>query len=201
MDALIFQKKPAPMIKTRDTQSLSGFTLIEVLITIVVVAIGLLGLAGLQVTSLNNQLESYQRAQALLLLEDMSNRIRVNAVAAKAGAYTDGDQYGLLTEEDCSAEATTAERDLCDWNIALAGTGVMLDTEVVGSVLGARGCIDDITTTAGSSDGETVIRLTIAWQGMAKTAAPSSVCGLNQYGEDTYRRTASIDTVLANLAL
>ncbi len=41
-----------------------GFTLIEVLVTIVILAVGLLGLALLQTTSLNNQLEAYQRAQA-----------------------------------------------------------------------------------------------------------------------------------------
>ncbi len=66
--------------------------------------IGLLGLALLQTTSLNNQLEAYQRAQALLLLEDMANRIRVNSVAARD---TDAPVSGrrsdpALPEEDCS---------------------------------------------------------------------------------------------------
>ena len=61
-----------------------GFTLIEVLVTMVIIAIGIMGLAGLQMTSLNSQFESYQRTQALLLVEDMSNRLRANAVAARA---------------------------------------------------------------------------------------------------------------------
>jgi len=183
-------------------QPFSGFTLIEVLITIVILAVGLLGLAGLQVTSLNNQLESYQRAQALLLLEDMANRIRANADAARAGNYTVGDQYGLTGAVNCANPAfTIAQRDLCEWNIALAGSGVMLDTEAVGGVLGARGCIENID---GSDFGETNIRLTIAWQGMSPTKAPpdSIACGKDQYGDpDSYRRVARLDTVLADLSL
>lgn len=187
------------MSEMRYTRGSRGFTLIEVLITVLILAIGLLGLASLQMTSLNSQVEAYQRAQAVLLLEDMANRIRANAVAAKAGDYTVGAQYGLLTEEDCSTKTDAAARDLCEWNIALAGSGVKLGAEDVGSVLGARGCIENIL---GSTDGETNIRLTIAWQGMTPTKAPSSTCGLDQYGDpDSLRRTASLDTVLANLVL
>jgi len=185
-------------VNRRDHQA--GFTLIEVLITIVVIAIGLLGLAGLQVATVNNQFEGYQRAQALLLLEDMSNRIRANAPAARDGEYTEDIDYGLQPEEDCSAKVTTAERDLCEWNIALAGSGTVRDVEGVetnvGSIEGARGCLENIV---GSTDGETIIRLTIAWPGRSPTAAPVSTCGQNQYGADEYRRVASLDTVLANL--
>jgi len=173
--------------------------LIEVLVTIVILAIGLLGLALLQTTSLNNQLESYQRAQALLLLEDMANRVRVNSLAARAGAYPDGDQYGLLVEADCNLLTVAAARDLCEWNNALAGSGTkLLDDSNVGSLVGARACVENL---AGSVDGERIVRLTIAWQGMAATVAPASACGEDAFGDDDFRRVASIDTVLANLAL
>ena len=74
-------------MKTLTTQPYPrGFTLIEVLLTIVLIGIGLLGLATLQVTSLNNQMEAYQRTQALMMLEDMANRIRSNSAAATARA-------------------------------------------------------------------------------------------------------------------
>lgn len=175
-----------------------GFTLIEVLVSIVILAVGLLGLALLQSTALGNQLESYQRAQALLLLEDMSNRIRVNSNAAIAGAYADGADFGKQDAEDCSLKTSAAERDQCDWNAALAGAGVKLGTVNVGSVLGATGCIENV---AGSADGETVIRLTVAWQGLTKTVAPNLACGRNEFGEDEYRRVATLQTVLADLAL
>jgi len=175
-----------------------GFTLIEVLITLVIVAIGLLGLAGLQLTSMNSQLESYQRAQALMLVEDMANRIRANAEEARAGAYPVGTEYGLATDDDCTILTVIAERDLCEWNDAVAGTGVVEDGRNLGSMVGARACIENI---AGSTDGEAIIRLTMAWQGMVATAAPVSTCGIDAYGDDdAFRRTVSIDTVLANMA-
>jgi type IV pilus assembly protein PilV len=202
------------MIRDSHTQSSSrskGFTLIEVLVTVLIIAIGLLGLAGMQMTSLNNQLEAYQRAQALLLIEDMANRIRANATAARAGGYTltSGIQYGQEPQDDgCALKATIAERDLCEWNTALKGSTVKLsvsgtDTNV-GSVAGARGCIENRTASAGSGDGEVIIRVTIAWLGRAPTISPPPevTCGEDDFGaDDRYRRAVYLDTVLAKLAL
>ncbi len=50
----------------------------------VILAIGLLGLVGLQGRLHVTQVESYQRAQALILLQDMSNRIALNRNDAAA---------------------------------------------------------------------------------------------------------------------
>ncbi len=177
----------------------TGFTLIEVLITFLILAVGLLGLAGLQVTTLDSQFEAYQRAQAVMLAEDMANRIRVDALAARAGSYTVGDQYGLLADADCTVITNSADRYLCEWNQVIAGAGVTEDGQRLGSIVGARGCIANMV---GSTDGESIIRVTIAWQGNSATVAPASTCGENQYGaDDRFRRTASVDVVLANLAL
>jgi type IV pilus assembly protein PilV len=201
MGGLRQPREHAPVVERAQAGFSRGFTLLEVLVTIVILAVGLLGLALLQSTSLNNQLEAYQRAQAMLLLEDMSNRIRVNSVAARAGAYADGADLGLAPAEeaDCQAMTNAAARDLCQWGIALAGTTVKLGDTNVGGIVGARGCIENL---AGSSDGELIVRLTIAWQGMSATAAPESGCGEGVFGDDDrFRRVATIDTVLADLAL
>jgi type IV pilus assembly protein PilV len=64
-----------------------GFTLIEILVTVVVLAIGLLGLAGLQATSLRFNNSAYHRSQATSLACDMADRMRVNRQAALGGAY------------------------------------------------------------------------------------------------------------------
>ena len=56
----------------------SGFSMMEVLVTIAILIFGLLGMAGLQSRATSMEIESYQRAQALVLLQDMADRLSVN---------------------------------------------------------------------------------------------------------------------------
>ena len=65
-----------------------GFTLIEVLVAVVVLAIGLLGLAGLQISSLRGNQSAHSRTQASLIVDDMVERIRANRDSAVT--YVDG---------------------------------------------------------------------------------------------------------------
>jgi type IV pilus assembly protein PilV len=187
------------MRQARYVKHSQGFTLIEVLVTFLIMAIGLLGLAGLQMSTLNSQFEAYQRTQANLLIEDMASRIRANSIAARADNYTVNDQYGLLPPNaDCTV-LTGAARDLCLWDYAVKGADVDLSGQKIGSMVSARGCIANI---AGTIDNEKIIRVTVAWQGTSPTATPSSSCGQGSYGDnDSYRRVASLDVVLANLSL
>ena len=60
----------------------AGFTLIEVLIAMLVLAVGLLGLAGLQATSLRNNQSAYNRSQATQLAYDLADRMRANFTEA-----------------------------------------------------------------------------------------------------------------------
>ena len=53
-----------------------GFSMIEVLVALLIIVLELLGLAGLQVRMQQAEFESYQRAQAVILLQDMVERIR-----------------------------------------------------------------------------------------------------------------------------
>src|SRR5205814_2345916 len=62
----------------RMRQPQSGATMMEVLVSILIVVIGLLGLAGLQSRINLSEMESFQRAQALVLLQDMVDRINAN---------------------------------------------------------------------------------------------------------------------------
>ena len=104
-------------------QALTGFTLIEVLVTVLIVAIGLLGLAALQVNTLNKQFETLQRAQVTSMVEDMTSRIRMNPTEAKSGAY-----YGSASGTNC-ASLSGADRDLCEWNAMMATLSIYIDVD------------------------------------------------------------------------
>jgi len=64
-----------------------GFTLVELLVSVVILSIGLLGLAGLQSVGIAASYSSWQRSQASWLASEMSDLLRANLPAARAGAY------------------------------------------------------------------------------------------------------------------
>lgn len=85
----------------------AGYTLLEILIAVVVLAIGLLGVAGLQTTSLQNNQSAGQVSQATFLAMDIFERMRANAEEARNGNYdldfggsSDDDQGGSLASTD-----------------------------------------------------------------------------------------------------
>ena len=161
-----------------------GYTLIEILVTMVILTFGLLGAAGLQTRMLAEDDESLQRAQAVLLLEDMLNRISANRIAASD--YLLAGPVGTGETSSCAASGTLAQRDLCEWSEMLRGRGEISGGTRVGAMLSARGCIEEITGTS-----PTTLRVSIAWQGMTRTAAPSLGCARDEYGDDRYRRLVS----------
>jgi type IV pilus assembly protein PilV len=76
--------------KTLSIRNLSrtrGMTLVEVLVSLVVLSVGLLGIAALQMTSLRNNLGAHLRSQATVLAYDVTDRMRANRTQATAGAY------------------------------------------------------------------------------------------------------------------
>lgn len=152
-----------------------GTTMIEVLVTIVILAFGLLGLVGLQSRLQVSEMEAYQRSQALILLDDMANRIATNR--NNAGSYVTGADNPLGTGHTCnySGSSTRQVQDSCEWSNALQGAGEIQGTNKVGALVGGRGCIQSL------GSGEYLI--TVAWQGLGPISAPpSSVgCGLNAY--------------------
>jgi type IV pilus assembly protein PilV len=103
-----------------------GFTLIEVLIAVVILALGLLGLAGLQSTSLRNNQSAYFRSQATQLAYDISDRVRANSL----GNYDNQAETNSNCLADTCTPAQMAGYDLSQWNNQLrnqlpSGEGVV----------------------------------------------------------------------------
>ena len=68
-------------------QHQSGFALVEVLVAVIVLAIGLLGLAGLHASGFRDNHGAFVRTQATYAVNDLADRMRANRVAAIAGNY------------------------------------------------------------------------------------------------------------------
>lgn len=65
----------------------AGVSLLEVLIAVLVLSVGLLGIAGLQTANIRNTQSAHQRTVAVLLAASMAERIRANPAAAITGAF------------------------------------------------------------------------------------------------------------------
>lgn len=100
----------------------SGFTLIEAMVALVVLAVGMLGIAGLYVTTLRSGGSAIYRMQAVNLAADLADRIRANRTAnvAYAGAGVDNNCYGAAAV-DC-LPAAMAANDLFVWRAQVAAT-------------------------------------------------------------------------------
>jgi len=153
-----------------------GASMIEVLVTMVIIAFGLLGMTGLQMRLQISEMESYQRTQALLLLNDMANRIAVNRTATVAGSYLVAPAGPLGAGMTCpTTTGTQAQRDLNEWCNALQGAAeTATGGAKTGAMVGGRGCVERV-----GSD----YLVTVAWQGLTPIAAPpgSVTCGANSY--------------------
>jgi type IV pilus assembly protein PilV len=153
-------------------RSQRGTSLIELLVTIVIVAFGLVGVAGLQSRMQLSEVEAYQRTQALILLNDMANRITVNR--SLAAEYVTGELGAGMA---CPiSPATRPEIDALEWCNALQGAAEVTSAgDSAGAMLGGRGCVQALPNNE--------YMVTVAWQGMAPVSAPpaSVTCGFGEY--------------------
>ena len=101
-----------------------GFTLLEVLIALIIMAIGSLGLGQLQLISLKNNQSSYFRSQANLLAVDMMDRMRINSTVAHLYLGTVVGTAAQCTQcQDPSTPCLPSQivaLDLCVWQVQLA---------------------------------------------------------------------------------
>jgi type IV pilus assembly protein PilV len=196
-------------MQVRSAATAAGFTLLEVMIAFFLIAIGLMGLFTLQAKAHRAELESYERVQALVLIQDMVDRMNANRTDAFAQAYVTASPVGgggALT--DCTGK-TGAALDLCEWGNFLNGSvetsassacDTTSGTGCVGAILAARGCIsyDSATELADSTGavqaGTGLYTLTIIWEGTTSTVVPSAqlTCGTAPYGARIVNSTLRI---------
>ena len=130
----------------KSTQRQYGFSMIEVLVSVVVLSVGLLGLAGLQAASLKANAGAYERSQASVLAQDMLDRMQSNFVGVQTGRYNDMKYVTatpptapscFLSNVACTNASDLAQLDAFQWANELAqklpsGTGLVTNGKDTG---------------------------------------------------------------------
>src|SRR5574341_689491 len=108
-----------------------GVTLVEVLVAVIVLSIGLLGIAGLQARALKYGQSSYERSVAVIQAHSIVDAMRANRDAAQGGAYNTG------ADAKCDATASStsrAHKDLAAWVGQLQASMSGAANDVCGSI-------------------------------------------------------------------
>lgn len=176
----------------------TGMMLIEALVSLVIAAIALLGTVTLMAKSTRSEMESYQRVQALTLVQDMVSRINANRQIA--ACYSNG-ATGLSTTAaplpvcatGSAVQLATANADLAAWKNSLLGSSEVSGGSKVGAMIGAVGCVTQVDAA------NQIYRVSVAWQGLMPTAKPALSCGQASIGDTNFRRVISVQIQIGNL--
>lgn len=87
----------------------SGFSLIEVLISLIVLSVGLMGLGGLQVAAVKGTNEAHYRTEASLLMMDLADRIRANKEGSDNGSYLSKTPVSCVTEPSIRCDTVACD--------------------------------------------------------------------------------------------
>lgn len=148
-----------------------GMTMIEILVTVIVLAVGLLGMASLTVGSLKNNQGAFLRTQATILAYDMADRMRSNAAEAISGSYNNAKTSNVPSAPNCGANGCSgAERvaaDLRAWKDQIEGAN--------GNMAMLPGGEGTISGGGGATDVGTAFAITITWSEDRWSEAKSSM--------------------------
>lgn len=169
-------------LNLRAIQQQRGFNLIEVLITLIVLAVGLLGLATLQNLGLRFGHQSYERTQATILIYDIIDRMRANPTGVIAGNYiTTLTSTPPTLGADCAVtfcnSVAMATYDLNQWLSNITGTATTANPGITRpTLIGGQGEILRMGAPAVAGGG-TVYDIKIQWleQRQGETAPGTGV--------------------------
>jgi len=122
------------LIDSNKMKNQTGLGLIESLITLLVISIGLLGIASLQITSMQQTASAQWHSQAAWYSYEMTDRISANSANFNLydGIDTDADDYTMDCKKDSCAPAQMMEADAKDWSDMIktlpGGRGVINST-------------------------------------------------------------------------
>lgn len=184
-----------------------GVGLLEVMITVIVISVGLIGIAGLQVATKRAGFQATQRTLALTLANDMMQRLTLNP--GSLAAYATGSTplgggsissaptkcLGTAAAANCTA-AQLAAWDRWEWEQRIDGVSTLNKNDSnanAGGLVSPRGCI----TVNGR-----LVRVVINWRGLVETTdagTANTSCGTWATADQPYRQLVVINSVLSAL--
>jgi type IV pilus assembly protein PilV len=144
-----------------------GFSLIEVMVSLVILVIGLIGIFNLHIVAKRGSFESFQQTQASYYANDMINRMKLNRgeLASYAGTYS-GEPAAAAA---CAAVVCTPSqmrlRDIYEWQSSFTGADEIIGTQKVGGLDTPTACIEINANT---------VTVVLAWRGIRKTTIDAS---------------------------
>lgn len=193
------------MNMTKSTASPNGFSLIEVLVALFILAVGILGIIALQLFAKQNNTDAIQRTTAAALATNIAERMRMNSaslvnyISEVTPIPPDSTMpYTCDAANSCSS-VEIAVHDLAAWHALISGAA---DLSAAGANTGGltepSACI--IQNPLGTNERE--YRIVIAWRGRTPLTNPVvSTCGEDAAGEryganNEYRRIYLLDARL-----
>ena len=169
-----------------------GFTLIEVLVSLVILSIGLLGIAKLMFVSSHANDSAYLRSQATALAYEILDNMRGNRQEAIAGTYQTGFAATATTTlplgfscDGIAAQCTTTNLALFDvyqWKLRLNTASVPPGTPPIGALPNGKGSVAVATSNA-----QTTVTIVVSWD---DTVAQTT------FGEVVAPETVTLETLL-----
>ena len=149
-----------------------GFSLIEVLVTLVIVAIGIMGLISMQLVSTKNVNNAELRSLASYFVYDMSERMRANPAGVAAGSYNNIAGSAADPGTDCSTScsaAVLAQYDAYIWNDMINNSFANNSPSTPNSPTSARGLGPNAAGTVSLAAG--VYTIAVRWNEQDRTDA------------------------------
>lgn len=146
-----------------------GFSLIEVMVSLVILVIGLVGIFNLHIVAKRGSFESFQQTQASYYANDIINRMKLNPtqLASYSGTYS-GMPASVSKECKGVAICTLGEMaawDLYEWRLSFLGANEKVDTQNVGGLDTPTACIEVNAS---------IVTVVLAWRGIRETKIDSN---------------------------
>ncbi|QQX81505.1 type IV pilus modification protein PilV [Shewanella sp. KX20019] len=166
-----------------------GLSLIEVMVSLVILVVGLIGIFNLHIIAKRGSFESFQQTQATYLANDIVNRMKLNRseLSSYADTYTGAKTAVKSCETNICTTGETLLWDKYQWDQSLIGAAEQIGEQNVGGLDSPVACI---TESAGT------ISVIIAWRGIREMSASSTTeadCG-SSLGKR--RRVFSLNTMI-----